>query len=250
MNKRWVGTKEHRQRLISLANVRLGVVNLTEPLQVDSQGFPGDPVVERTTFSTFADGLYQHYIHSLGDHQFRPHGDAPNHFDPRRSDGFEVWSLDFVFNEACLIDLSHEADAVEVDGITFLPEVTKDHLAAHDEQLRQKGAVIIRTGYDEWLEANLAHVPENIPHLSPCAADYLAGFANIKVVGTDSLTVDKCGEAYAHLALKETLIVESLVNLYLIPAAHTDNFLLQTSPVAIVGATGGPVVAYAYHPLE
>jgi kynurenine formamidase len=48
------------------------------------------------------------------------------------------------------------------------------------------------------------------------------------------------------MALKNTMILEALVHLHEIPVEHSMSFDLQTSPVRIVGATGGPVVAYAY----
>jgi kynurenine formamidase len=42
------------------------------------------------------------------------------------------------------------------------------------------------------------------------------------------------------------LIVESMVNLHSIPKDKSSSFDLQTSPVRIVGATGGPITAYAF----
>ncbi len=98
----------------------------------------------------------------------------------------------------------------------------------------------------KWLESNLPHEPELLPFLTPEAAGYLASFKNLKVVGTDSLTVDPPGSHLAHQFLKEKLIVESLVHLHCIPTDQRSAFDLQTSPVRIIGATGGPVIAYAY----
>lgn len=246
MNERWVSTESHRQRIISLGGVRFNVINLTEPLQLDTAVFPGDPVPVRIAFSAFTDNLYQHHQHVIGEHLFHPHGDAPNHFDVEREEGFEYWNLDFAFNSACLIDLSQTENSSKCQGITFVSLVTKADLLPFIDQLNQNSALIIRTGYDKWLEANFMHNPKSIPCLSKCAAEFIASFENIKVFGIDSLTVDKSGENYAHMMLKTKLIVESLVNLYSIPCEHRSNFFLQTSPIAIKGATGGPIVAYAY----
>jgi len=108
------------------------------------------------------------------------------------------------------------------------------------------GAVLIRTGYDKWLEANKPHIPESLPYLNKEAAEFLASFKNIKVIGIDSLTIDPVGSHNSHQTLKSLLIVESLVHLCEIPKEARNNFDLQTSPVRIVGATGGPIAAYAF----
>jgi kynurenine formamidase len=89
-----------------------------------------------------------------------------------------------------------------------------------------------------------------LPYFSPEAAEFLAEFKNLKVVGIDSLTVDAFLKHDSHRALKEKLIVESLVHLYEIPENARENFILQTAPVRIVGASGGPVVAYAFIELK
>ncbi len=69
-------------------------------------------------------------------------------------------------------------------------------------------------------------------------------------MGIDSLTVDPYGKHEAHHALKEKMVVESLVKLHDIPTKSCIDFMLQTTPVIIEGATGGPVVACAYIPLD
>jgi kynurenine formamidase len=96
------------------------------------------------------------------------------------------------------------------------------------------------------LENNFPHKPELLPYLTGEAAEFLASFKNLKVVGTDSLTVDPDGSHKAHQFLKEKLIVESMVHLHKIPEKNRSRFDLQTSPVKIIGATGGPVIATAF----
>ena len=85
--------------------------------------------------------------------------------------------------------------------------------------------------------------------MSPDAAKYIDSFTNLKVFGIDSITIDPVGVRVAHRTLKRFMIVESLVHLSQIPENNRRNFDLQTSALRIVGATGGPVVAYAYIPL-
>lgn len=92
--------------------------------------------------------------------------------------------------------------------------------------------------------------PKKIPYLNQDVAEFIAGFKSIKVVGIDSITIDPAGSHTAHKILKNNLIVESLVHLYKIPKDKRKDFYLQTSPVKIVGATGGPIVAYVFIQLK
>lgn len=231
---------------ITIGRSRYLVVDLTEPLREDTEVYPGDPKPRKIVFSEIGKTGYQHHIYQLGDHNFHPHGDAPNHQNPElRDKGFEVFGLEHCFNRAALVDLSSSPEAQEFDGIRYLVEVNRKHL--EHVVPSNVAAVVIRTGYDKWLEANRPHTPQNIPYLSKEAAGYLASLRNLKVVGIDSITLDACGRRepvhVAHKTLRDKLIVESLVHLYDIPKKIFD---LQTSPVRIVGATGGPVVAYAF----
>ena len=232
---------------IKLGGTTFLVIDLTKPLTLDQEVYPGDPKPVRKVFSDIRETGWHHYIHELGDHHFQPHADAPNHQNPDMMDkGIEIFDVSYVFNPAFLIDLSRSPEAKEINGITFLTEITKEHLLPYEPLLRKKGAVLLRTGYDKWLENNYPHNPEMLPYLTAEAAGYLASFKNIKVTGTDSLTVDPDGSHTAHRKLKEKLIVESLVHLDAIPKKNRDSFDLQTSPLRITGATGGPVTAYAY----
>jgi len=234
-------------KIITLGTQEFLVVDLTEPLSLDQEVYPGDPVPKRLVFSDIEECGWHHYIHKIGDHHFHPHGDAPNHQNPESMDkGFEIFGLDHCFNSALMIDLSDHKLAKEINGIQFLTKIDLKDLKPYEQLLSEKGAVLVRTGYDKWLEANLPHKPEALPYFTPEAAEYLSSLKNIKVIGTDSLTVDPPGSHKAHQLLKEKLIVESMVHLHKIPAEHCTGFDLQTSPVRIIGATGGPVTAYAY----
>jgi len=232
---------------IKLGSFHFQVINLSAPLQLNTEVFPGNPPPEREIFSTFEKHDCQHYVHRLGDHLFHPHGDAPNHQNPELSEhGFEHWGIDYAFNDATLIDLTQTPEAKEVDGIKFLTKITSQHLESFKDALHDKTAVVLRTGYDLWLKLNRKHNPDLIPYLDKGAAEILRSYENIRVIATDSLTIDRVGENICHRLLRDKFIVESMANLNLIPVANHHNFHLQTSPVAIVGATGGPVAAYAF----
>lgn len=237
----------NKQKIIRLGNAKFKIINLTEPLREDVEVFPGDPKPKKRVFCSFGEGNCQHNIYSVGDHNYHPHGDAPNHQNPQYKDrGFEFWNLDFVFNKACLIDLSESRDFGKLDGITYLKKITGKHILPYIDQIGKNSALILRTGYDKWLESNKKHISSSIPYIDKSAIDIVSKFKKLKVIGIDSLTIDEIGKNYAHRKLKDKLIVECLVNLYSIPKKYRSNFYLQTSPIAIVGATGGPVLAYAY----
>ncbi len=230
-----------------LGGVKFKVIDLTEPLRLDNEIYPGDPKPERIVFGKIKDG-WEHYIHRIGDHNFHPHADGPNHQNPdMQNKGLEFFNkTEYIFNSACMIDLSNAPEAKKIGGIQYLVEIEEKHLEPYSKILSDKGAVLIRTGYDKHLEANRPHVPANLPYLNKDAAEFLKSFNNLRVVGIDSLTVDPVGSHVSHQALKKKLIVESLVHLYEIPSKSRESFDLQTKPVVIGGATGGPVVALAY----
>lgn len=235
------------QRKIRIGNAEYLVIDLTQPLSLDAEVYPGDPIPQKEIFSDIQKTGYQHHVYKIGDHNFQPHGDAPNHQNPDLKDkGFEIFGIDYCFNHSFLIDVSNSNEAKIFEDIKYLVEVKKEHIEPSVKQLSEMGAILIRTGYDRWLEKNKPHNSQNIPYLSEDATKFISSFDNIKVVGIDSLTIDPIGSHVSHQILKNKLIIESLVHLHEIPLQKRLNFDLQTSPIKIVGATGGPVVAYAF----
>jgi len=234
---------------INLGGINFLAIDLTQELDERIQVFPGDPKPEKQIFSTFAETGYQHYIFKLGDHVFQPHADAPNHQNGHMQDkGIEIFNHQkYIFNSACLIDVSCYQNSEKHCGIRYLQKVTEKELLPWKNSIKKVGAVVVRTGYDKWLENHKKHNPQKIPYLSNDAAEFIASFPNINVFGIDSLTIDAIGNNFAHRMLTQRLLtLESLVHLDRIPIANAENFTLQTKPITIVGATGAPVVAYAY----
>lgn len=223
------------------------IIELMRPLSLDLKVYPGDPKPRREVFSRFNETGYEHYVHSIGDHNFQPHGDAPRHQNDDDR-GVEYWSQEYYFNKAVMVDLSEVGDT-ERRGIRYRLAVEKGDIKPFACYLYEVGALIIRTGYDRWLEENYPHKPKEIPYLTEEAARYIEGFEKLKVIGIDSITVDPCGVGEvqtAHQTLREKLIVEAMVNLHKIPPESRINFYLQTVPLKIEGATGGAVVALAF----
>jgi kynurenine formamidase len=240
-----------KQKIINLGGVKFLAIRLSEPLREDVEVYPGDPKPVKELWGDINKTGCHHYVWRIGDHNFHPHGDAPNHQNLDLQDkGFESFDMGYFFNCACLIDLSNSPEAEKIDGIQYLVRIKKEHLEPYFDIISRKRAVIIRTGYDRWLEANRKHNPDKLPYLTKNAGNFIAQFNNIKVIGIDSLTVDSVREHYVHQKFKEKLIVESLVNLHSIPEDNRRNFDLQTSTIAITGATGGPVAAFAFIKIE
>lgn len=234
---------------ITIEEVSFMTIDLTEPLKENVQVYPGDPKPKKKVFSEIGKTGYQHHIYSLGDHVFHPHVDAPKHQNPELQYLLSTANFDLedYFHTACLIDLSEVGDTQEFDGIRFLTKVTKEHLYPFNLFfLSKREAVLIRTGYDRWLETNRPHNPKNLPYLDKTAAEYITSFGNIKAVGIDSLTIDPAGSHKSHQLLKDRMIIESLVHLHAIPIERREKFTLMTMPIRIVGATGGPVAALAF----
>ena len=230
---------------------KIDVIDLTLTMDMGSQTFPGDPCPSREVFSELEKTGYEHYVHSLGDHFFAPHADAPNHqCADLRDKGVESWGFDFEFNRALLIDLQNHPNAEVFDSIKLLIEISLEYLKPYEDSLRQVSAMLVRTGAEQWRLENKPYSPEVIPYFSSEAGEYIASFDNLKVVGIDSLTVDRVNLDKpihdVHLSLKNKLIIESLVHLGQIPKAFHKGFMLQTALLKIKGATGCPVIARGY----
>jgi kynurenine formamidase len=236
----------NNNKIINIGDSKFLIIELTKTLKLDIEVFPGDPKPKRMLYSDIKKG-WHHYIHCIGDHLFQPHADAPNHQNPElQNKGIECFDLDYSFNEACLLDVSKSKESKEFDGIQYTIEIKKEDLTPFSNLISKRNAVVFRTGYDLWLESNKPHKADKIPYLNKEAAEFIGLFDNIKVVGIDSLTVDPSQSHVAHQIFKDKLIVESMPFLHKIPKESQGSFLLQTSPVKIKGATGAPVIAYAF----
>lgn len=75
--------KTNSQRIIKFGNSRFKIINLTEPLREDTEVFPGDSKPDKKAFCSFEKEDCQHNIYSVGDHNYRPHGDTPSHYNPQ-----------------------------------------------------------------------------------------------------------------------------------------------------------------------
>src|SRR3989344_2910351 len=109
---------------VTLGNTKFLIVDLTQPLRLDIEVYQGDPKPTRKVFSDINETGWQHYIHEIGDHNFQPHGDGPNHQDKESQDkGIDSFGIEYFFNKAILIDLSSSPQVNDFDGIKYLVKV-------------------------------------------------------------------------------------------------------------------------------
>jgi len=91
---------------IQLGGNKYLVIDLTQPLRLDVEVYPGIQSRKGDYSAIFAKTGVAALYSSISDHNFQPHGDAPNHQNSDMQDkGFEFWDLNYCFNSAILIDL-------------------------------------------------------------------------------------------------------------------------------------------------
>lgn len=227
-----------------IGGIPFQIIRLSKIIDLDTEPFPNDPEIKKSVVADMDKVGVQHNSYQVSDHIFRPHADAPNHQNPEaKNKGIEVYNTDDFFNSACMVDLTKNTSKIS-NHIKI--KIKKEDLIPFEKLIKEKNAIIIRTGYDKYIEANLKHSKDTIPFFTEDAAKYLSSFENIKVIATDSLTVDKPGYNISHQIFKNKLIIEALVHLDKIPEKYTHDFDLETSIIQISGATGGAVSAFAF----
>ena len=137
----------------------------------------------------------------------------------------------------CFTDL--EAIVIRVPFTETLA-ITENHLQNYEIRNR---AVLIHTGWDRYWNTEMYY--ENHPYLTKEAAEYLRD-CNVKLAGIDSHNIDctlgKSRPVHTILLGAETLIVEHLCNLYLLPQ---DGFTFSAIPPKFKGVGTFPVRAMA-----
>jgi arylformamidase len=191
--------------------------DVTVPLANGGPGYPGDPAVEVVPVARLSEGAPYNLMRlSFGTHA-GTHVDAPSHLIPGGATVDQL-ALSILVGKARVVDLSG-SERVEREQL--------EALDLHDD-LR----LLLRTRRARGADDAGAH-------LSADAAAYLAQ-AGLKLVGIDSLSVDRPGarEFPAHLALLSAgvIVVEDL-DLSQVEAGEYDMTCL---PLRIEGADGAP----------
>jgi len=127
-------------------------------------------------------------------------------------------------------------------------EIEKQDLEPYQNEIKNVGALLIRTGFDKIIERyekdasfreKTAINVSDLPKFSRECAAWLSNFANLNLVGVDSLTV---GDKTVHSAFlqKDILLLEGL---FLEKAP--ENFTLYCFPWKLKNVNGAPCRAVA-----
>lgn len=220
------------------------IIDLSLKLHNDMAIYPGDPPISIKPFRSMPEDRVNMLELKMSTHH-GTHIDVPLH---QVADGE---SLDQYYPPAFVkhttkLDMVPESlgpGIVQKEGILYRQVITFDDLAPHAEQLKLVEAVVIHTGYGRVLLKDKAD--EDFPYLEVKAAEMLASYENIKLVGIDSLSVDAKGVNKVHHILfgrEEMVLVESLVCLDQVPLSFT----LCCLPLRIANADGAPCRAVAF----
>jgi kynurenine formamidase len=209
-----------------------GLIDLSWPLAPGMPMFPGDPPLEYTRMGTYEANGYLSHLVRLPAHN-GTHVDAPGHVLPGGAMLADL-PLSRFTGAGVLLDLRGRA-GLAVTAADLVPHLPG--LAAQSPAF-----VLLRTG-DEARFGQEEYFTRGA-HLTPEAADLLAGLAGLSGVGLDAASADPLDAADlpAHRVLLGAglIIVENLRNLAALPA-QAFRFLC----LPVLGGDGSPVRAAA-----
>jgi arylformamidase len=214
------------------------MIDLSLKLENDMAIYPGDPPIDITSLRT----MEKDRVNMLGLNMSTHHGthlDAPRH-QLAEGESLDTLPLNMYINRAMKIDLVPVEEGPRVkqkEGILYHQIITAEDLNPFAEKWAWVKAIVICTGYGRVLLKGKAD--RGFPYLDVSAAELLAGYKNLEIVGIDSLSVDAPGEKIAHHTLfgsKNRLLLETLVGLDQLPL----NFTLCCFPLSIKNADGAP----------
>jgi kynurenine formamidase len=208
------------------------IVDLSHPINAETQVYPGDPVVQLSPATTIERDGYNVLNVSMGS-QTGTHVDAPYHF---LADGARIDAMD-------LSMFVGPATVVDVRGLAPRSTIAWARLEPAVAQMASGSILVVHTGWSRhWRSpAYLDH-----PYLGQDAAEGIVA-AGIRTVGIDAMSVDETpppGGYVAHDALLGAggAIVENLTNL---DAVDFEQPLLSVLPIRLADADGAPVRAVA-----
>jgi len=212
------------------------IVDLSHPINAETQVYPGDPVPKLTPATTIERDGYNVLQVSMGS-QSGTHVDAPYHF---LADGarIDAMNLSMFFGAATVVDVRGLAPRSTIPWPQLEPSVA---------QMASGSILVLHTGWSRhWrTPAYLDH-----PYLGQDAAEGIVA-AGVRTVALDAMSVDETsapggepGNYAAHDVLLGAggAIVENLTNL---DAVDFDQPLLSVLPIRLADADGAPVRAVA-----
>jgi len=207
------------------------IVDLSHPLNPDTQVYPGDPVPTFSVATTIENEGYNLFNVMLGS-QSGSHVDAPYHFNNQGATIDNV-DLHMCMGNAVVINVSHKK-AKE--------EITLSDIEPYADKITSSEIVLFRT---DWYQKAGSDLFYEHPFLSEAGGKFLLN-QGIKTVGIDAINLDNTGgtefpihDAYANSG---GLIAENLANLDNI---DFENPFVVVLPLPLTGCDGSPVRAVA-----
>jgi len=169
------------------------------------------------------------------------HIDAPWHFNEsgRKITDFQI--SEFVFTKVLLVN-------TPPDMTTPIP---LEFLMSYGSNLDDADALLIRSGFAKHRETNPEKYVRETPGLSERAAQYLAGFSNLRCIGVDFISIENVSKGretgfpvhHALLDREEPIILLEDANFF--PIMNRKIIRLYLFPLRILGIEASPVTAVA-----
>ncbi len=212
------------------------IVDLSHPINAETQVYPGDPVPELSPATTIDRDGYNVLHVSMGS-QTGTHVDAPYHF---LADGARIDTMDLAM-------FLGPATVIDLRGLAPRSVISWPRLEPHIAEMANGSILVLHTNWSRrWRSpAYLDH-----PYLGHDAAKGIVA-AGVRTVAIDAMSVDEtpplgaeAGSYAAHDVLLGAgcAIVENLTNL---DAVDFDQPLLSVLPIRLADADGAPVRAVA-----
>jgi kynurenine formamidase len=205
------------------------LIDLSHPLERGMMSFPGDPIFQKIPHSTILEEGCNVSQIQMSSHQ-GTHLDALSHFVPNGR-SIDQMPLEWFYGPATVLRIPKSA----------LEDIQVIDLKPFEDRLIPGARVLCETGWHK--QYGRTEYFTDSPNLTLEAADYLAE-RQIRLLGMDMPTPShQSREIHCRLqqAPAEMVIVESLVNLELLP----DYFLFIGFPLPFQDGDGSPIRAVA-----
>jgi len=203
-------------------------IDLSHDISINTPNYPDDPPFSLKIIATHNKNGYQTTLLKIPSH-FSTHIDFPIHFfkDSLACTDFDI---NYFFGNSLIIKID-EIENEEID----IKDISENFL----NSLKNYDYIIFNTGWSKyWGTEKYFH---KNPYLSMPLAELLVNIKNLKGIGIDSPSVDKCNSKnyriHKILLKNNKLIIENLCNLEKIDSV---NFYLCCFPLKIKNGDGSP----------
>ncbi len=221
------------------------IIDLSLQIDITMATYPGETVLFRPT-EVIPKNKYNVQTMHIFTHT-GTHLDAPWHV-LEQGKRLNQYPLEQFIAPCVKLDLTkHKKELSRVGAAFYLKVIERRHLQEYENQIKQAQAIVLHTGYGEVMKLGRQFIDMEFPYLTEDAAKYLAQFTNLKLIGIDSLTIDKHEVQDSHKAIlgkTNILVLETLTNLEQVP----ERFMLVCFPLNVKDADGAPCRALALIP--